>query len=87
MIQTPLHENRFIDKFVRYTREMMGRMVQPDVFLPTAALAFLDRIAECFPRHQLLVADFDKLLTTIMAENAPVVNYKEDGQSKALNRY
>jgi hypothetical protein len=44
------------------------------VYLPTTALRMFTVLGAYFPRHQLLLADFDALPTSVPGRNAPVVS-------------
>ena len=44
------------------------------VFLPTTALSMFKVLHKCFPKHQLLLADFDELPGSVPGRNAPVVS-------------
>ena len=43
------------------------------VFAPTSSLQFLHVLNAHFPKHNLLLADFDTLPSTVPGANAPVV--------------
>lgn len=46
-------------------------------FLPTMQLCFLEKLFEKFPRHRLILSDFDTLPTDIKGVDAPVVQTRQ----------
>ena len=49
-------------------------------FLPTKSFEFLQVLKKYFPRHHLLLSDFDQLPDTIPGKNSPVVQTMYQGQ-------
>nr|KAJ3422016.1 hypothetical protein HK105_001528 [Polyrhizophydium stewartii] len=49
-------------------------------FIPTHALVLMDRLAQFFPNHRLIISDFDWLSHTVPGVNAPVVQTRYQGE-------
>ena len=53
--------------------------VSPPEFIPTMQMYFLERLHARFPRHRLILSDFDALPTQVEGVNAPVVQTRQRG--------
>ena len=56
-------------------------------FIPTQCLSLLQILKTYFPRHQLILSDFDKLPNAIEGMNGPVVQTMMDGQMIPCTTY
>lgn len=62
--------------------------LQPIVFLPTGAYLLLRTLRTFFPRHGLILADFDELPgTRVSGLNAPLVQRTEGNQTEERGSY
>lgn len=59
----------------------------PPQYIPTGSIALLDVLAKSFPKHRLVMADFDKLPDTIDGHNAPVVQTRLQGTMVPVTQY
>ena len=46
-------------------------------FLPTMQMVFFDKLLQHFPRHRLLLSDFDRLPTSCEGVDAPIVQTRQ----------
>lgn len=56
-------------------------------FIPTGPYSFLKTLCRRFPRHTLLMTDFDALPDTIPGHGAPVVQTRYEGETVACSTY
>ena len=49
-----------------YDDYRFSTQIQSNVYAPTAALQLFRHLAKVFPRHQLILADFDCFLTSMV---------------------
>ncbi|TPX54450.1 hypothetical protein SeMB42_g00270 [Synchytrium endobioticum] len=59
----------------------------PPEFIPTKTLQLFDTLHKCFPRHRLILSDFDRLNDGIPGKNGPVVQIRYQGQMIACSTY
>lgn len=86
--QSPSHLSSLLSRspalrYIRSTLPFAPNLTQP-VFIPTKALLFLDVLRTYFPRHRLLMSDFDGLPDAVEGLNAPVVQTRYKGQTVRL---
>lgn len=70
---------------LRWVLSYFEGAINVDYFLPTVALRWLEVLAKYFPRHNLLIADFNRLPDSLYGWNAPVVQGKEPNPSQGGN--
>lgn len=56
-------------------------------FVPTGSLQLLDTLVRSFPRHKLVISDFDRLPDAVAGINAPVVQTRLDGTMIPVTTY
>ena len=56
-------------------------------YIPTGSLQLLETLSNKFPKHRLIMADFDRLPDTIEGKNAPVVQTRLNGTMIAVTKY
>ncbi|CAK9781435.1 DUF185-domain-containing protein [Cutaneotrichosporon oleaginosum] len=62
-----------------YSQIPFAPNLSPPEFVPTKAVAFLERLRDQLPNHRLLVADFDTLPDAVPGRNGPVVQTRYGG--------
>lgn len=66
----------------------LERVAREDQWVPTGALQLLDVLHTHFPKHSLVLADFDHLPTRIPGQCAPLVQWKtKGGGTRELGTY
>ncbi|MCO5594695.1 hypothetical protein L7F22_048728 [Adiantum nelumboides] len=56
-------------------------------FIPTGSLQLVEVLAKSFPRHNLVVSDFDRLPDAVQGINAPVVQTRLEGTMIPVTTY
>ncbi|KND03976.1 uncharacterized protein SPPG_01425 [Spizellomyces punctatus DAOM BR117] len=73
----------------RYLRSMLPfapNLTDPE-FLPTMCLRLFDQLNEHFPKHRLIISDFDSLPDSVAGLNAPVVQTRYQGMMIPCSTY
>ncbi|KAL1407698.1 hypothetical protein Q8F55_007131 [Vanrija albida] len=73
--QPPLSKPMLASSTLRsvYSQMPFVPNLSPPDFIPTKAIAFLERLRDQLPRHRLLVSDFSELPDAVPGRNGPVV--------------
>ncbi|BEI85127.1 hypothetical protein CcaverHIS002_0505280 [Cutaneotrichosporon cavernicola] len=79
--QPPLSKPLLASSTLRkvYSQIPFAPNLSPPEFVPTKAVAFLERLRDQLPNHRLLVADFDTLPDAVAGRNGPVVQTRYGG--------
>lgn len=79
--QPPLSKPLLASQALRtvYTQMPFAPNLSPADFIPSKAVAFLERLRDQLPAHRLLVADFDMLPDAAPGRNGPVVQTRFQG--------
>jgi Putative S-adenosyl-L-methionine-dependent methyltransferase len=81
---------RFTPNFFRgiLTRNIpfYPNLTEPE-YIPTGSLQLLDVLSQKFPKHRMVMADFDALPDSLVGLNAPVVQTRLNGTMIAVTKY
>ncbi|KAJ3276476.1 hypothetical protein HDV01_005099 [Terramyces sp. JEL0728] len=82
--QTPVlnWKSRAVDYMNPYKANLSRRE-----FVPTNAFQFMKNLRDYFPKHKLIISDFDSLPDTIEGVNAPVVQIRHKDEMVACSDY
>ncbi|KAI8913925.1 S-adenosyl-L-methionine-dependent methyltransferase [Powellomyces hirtus] len=83
--RSPLQGNRLARK-LRATLPFAPNLTEPE-FLPTMCLKLFDQLKEHFPKHRLILSDFDALPDAVPGINAPVVQTRYQGMMIPCSTY
>lgn len=61
-------------------------LTEPE-YIPTGSLQLLDILSQKFPKHRMVMADFDALPDSLVGLNAPVVQTRLNGTMIAVSKY
>lgn len=61
-------------------------LTEPE-YIPTGSLQLLDILSQKFPKHRMVMADFDALPDSLVGVNAPVVQTRLNGTMIAVTKY
>ncbi|KAJ3154653.1 hypothetical protein HDU89_007892 [Geranomyces variabilis] len=82
---SPLQGNRFL-RSLRTSLPFAPNLTGPE-FLPTMCLKLFDQLNAHFPKHRIILSDFDKLPDAVPGINAPVVQTRYQGTMIPCSTY